>query len=140
MDLPITWKSWENVRNQKVVEISGSLSAAVAALEKSLKLFKIHYFVKHVQEREFENEKANISHPKAVLKDDFAENYSYISQDEIQSPHWGHNQVAVFTAVAWIEDQCHSFAIIIDNLSHDKLCAFVFIKKLLSSYLQIIPH
>ncbi len=33
------------------------------------------------------------------MQEDFDENYAIILQDEIQSAHWNHNQVTIFTYV-----------------------------------------
>ena len=37
-----------------------------------------------------------------VVQVDFAENYAIIHQDEIQSAHWNHNQVTIFTVCAHV--------------------------------------
>lgn len=64
---------------------------------------------------------------------DFAENFALTAQDEIQSAHWHHEQVTVFTGMAWLSDkQVYSFAIISNYLSHDKYSVFVFIKNIVS--------
>lgn len=130
LESPITWKSWQNIGRPQVVDISGSLSSALDSLQESLQKFKVHCFVKIIQERVFEEEKAQLTEGSAVVQIDFAENYACISQDEIQSAHWGHQQVTIFTAVAWIHNGCYSFAIVSNCLSHDKICVFVFLKKI----------
>jgi len=44
-----------------------------------------------------------------------------VAEDEVQSTHWSHQQVKVFTAVAWMHDGCQSFAVISDDVNHDKI-------------------
>ncbi|KAJ8878766.1 hypothetical protein PR048_019352 [Dryococelus australis] len=41
-----------------------------------------------------------------------------LSQDEIQSAHWSHAQVTVFTCCIWISSDVKTYAIISDDLSH----------------------
>jgi hypothetical protein len=70
---------------------------------------------------------ANPGPGKAVLQIDFSENASIIQQDEIQTAHWSHEQVTIFTAVVWCNDRKWSYAIVSDYLEHDKLAAAKFI-------------
>lgn len=42
-----------------------------------------------------------ISENEIVIQIDFAENYSTVFQDEIQSAHWSHGHVTIFTCCTW---------------------------------------
>ena len=54
-----------------------------------------------------------------ILHFDFAENWSVILPDEIQTYHWQNSQVSIFTCVAYFSNQKFSFAIICVDLHHD---------------------
>ena len=56
----------------------------------------------------------------AILRIDFSENAAIIEQDEEQSAHWAHNQVTIFTAVAWSQEGSNSFCITSDTMAHDQ--------------------
>ena len=77
-----------------------------------------------------------------VLQVDFSENATLLQQDEIQSAHWTHQHVAIFTAHTWIDKHVkESFAIVSDNLNHTKeavytLMSFLF-SKLTEKYKSI---
>lgn len=63
--------------------------------------------MKKIQENYFEASKNNIdkelgSDPYAIVQIDFAENYLLSFQDEIQSAHWSHQQVGIFTFSVWL--------------------------------------
>ena len=47
-----------------------------------------------------------------------------MEQDEIQAFL---KHVTVFTCVVWASNQVHSFAVISDNLAHDKSAVYVFL-------------
>ena len=58
-----------------------------------------------------------------LLKVDFSENASLflLMQNKIQSAHWNHSQATLFTAHAWINQDCNkSIVIISDDLNHTK--------------------
>lgn len=67
---------------------------------------------------------------------DFAENYSCISQNEVQAAHWGHEQVTIHPTVAYYKhtnegyDQVvtESIIIISDDTTHDAHAVHAFTK------------
>ena len=66
-----------------------------------------------------------------VLQVDFSENATFLEQNEVQSAHWTHKHVTIFTAHAWINKHGkQSFAIISDSLNHTKNAVYIFMSKL----------
>ena len=62
-----------------------------------------------------------------LLKVDFSENVSLLMQNKIQSAHWNHSQATLFTAHAWINQDCNeSIVIISDDLNHTKNAVHTF--------------
>lgn len=77
----------------------------------------------------FDKLKSDLSENDLVVQVDFAENYSIIHQDEIQSAHWQHSQVAIFTCVVWGENTTDSYAeVVSDDLTHSKYSVWTFLK------------
>jgi hypothetical protein len=69
-----------------------------------------------------------------LIQIDFAENYSIISQDEIQAAHWSHSRITIFTStcVVWLLlEVTTSFAIISDHLAHNKYAVFTFLSRII---------
>ena len=62
---------------------------------------------------------------------DFSENAEMIHQDEVQSAHWTHGQVTIFTAVVWTASFTQSYAVLSDHLVHDKHATAVFLRAIL---------
>lgn len=74
---------------------------------------------------------------KSVIQVDFAENYTCLYQDEIQSAHWSNPQVTVFTAAIWHNtDHVTSYAVISDNITHDRFSVKAFLHKILTVHLK----
>ena len=67
---------------------------------------------------------------------DFAENFSTLWQDEVQSAHWHKKQVTIFTPVFWYQNSCSSAVIVSDDLSHSKEYILVLVYCLLSKHIE----
>ena len=74
-------------------------------------------------------QKENLDSDTCIIMIDFAENYQYVSEDEIQSFHWNNNQCSIQPAVIYYKNvpnilQEKSFGFISEDLKHDT--AFVY--------------
>ncbi|XP_065665666.1 uncharacterized protein LOC136087088 [Hydra vulgaris] len=140
----ITWYQWEKVAEGngkeyiKKIEKKGRVDDLYRTFSKSLPSFLWHYFIKQKQSKTYRDHKIQLqSNPDtAVLQVDFAENFSTLWQDEVQSAHWHKKQVTVFTAVFWYQNSCSSAVIVSDDLSHSKESILVFVHNLLSKYIE----
>ncbi|CAH0557348.1 unnamed protein product [Brassicogethes aeneus] len=130
--------------SRALTELGCSLQTSIAmikTLESQLKVFKTHCFVKRVQERYFDEQKVHLAEDEVlVVQIDFAENYSLVSQNEIQSAHWSHKQVTIFTCVVWTPQQTFSIAIISDYMGHDKYAVYVFLQEIFKKIHLNYPH
>lgn len=96
--------------------------------------------MKSIQASNFDNSKLEIETDTVILQIDFAENFSLVSQDEIQSAHWNNESVTIFTACAWLSNGCkESMAIVSDELSHDKYSVWIFLKKIVQELKKKYP-
>lgn len=142
MNKCLVYKQWEEVDGfLKVVEMNSSVEDALKELNNQLTFYKVHCFVKIVQSSYFEEVKNTIVHSEIILQVDFAENYSAISQDEIQSAHWTHQQITIFTCCAWLrENVTRPFVVISDELNHDKFAVWAFLKAVMTSLKTEFPE
>lgn len=132
----ISWKKWVEEGGICLIVSTGSLKEALNKLESKMLHFKYHCYVKKIQEDYFEASKNNIdkelgSDPYAVVQIDFAENYSLTFQDEIQSAHWSHQQVGIFTCCVWLPNKVtKSYTVVSNDTSHSKFCVWAFLTKI----------
>lgn len=91
----------------------------------------MHCYVKSKQSHYFEQLRQNQT--KCVLQVDFSENFTFVTQNEIQSAHWTHKQCSLYTAVAWFpsdgtmkEKEIKSYVIASDYMQHDKYAIHTF--------------
>lgn len=138
----LKWKEWKTVNNRpKLVENTTTLKRMILTLNNQLDAFKTHTYIKRAQSQYFENCKKSLTkNPKsAVMQVDFAENYSIIQQDEIQSAHWAHSQITIFTCCIWHKDRVYSFVVISDDLKHSKNSVFAFMKANIVKFKKVVP-
>lgn len=65
-----------------------------------------------------------------MIQIDFAENYEMVHQDEIQSAHWSHKQVTIFTCCIWLAGETKSVAIVSNETAHSKQTVWKFMKEI----------
>lgn len=135
------WFKWIRTDEGKMakVEETGTVNDALQLLADKLPAFKIHCFIKSKQAAEFVLAYSNPRPNHAVMQIDFSENAAIIEQDEVQSAHWSHIQVTIFTAVAWIMEDTKSYCITSDTQSHDKYTAAVFLNTLIDNLRAAMP-
>ena len=68
---------------------------------------------------------------ESLLQVDFSVNYTCVFQDEVQSAHWQHAQISLFTAALWYEGTLHPIVLTSDNLTHSKGAMVAYIDRLL---------
>lgn len=88
----VKWMVWKKdasgIRYIKSSEI-GSIEDLVQHFIDILEKFLIHSYTKRAQAASFENDRKRMNlNYMAILQIDYAENYTCVSQDEVQSAHW----------------------------------------------------
>ena len=133
-EMSIKWRRWEDVMGRPAqVDVSLAPVDAVAQINFLIPEYKTHCLIKDEQSNMFKESKTDIQPKCAILQIDFAENYAATCQDEVQSAHWNHQQVTVFTAVAWLQTSCQSFTVVSDDTDHDKVAVWAMLKVIIKS-------
>lgn len=86
-------------------------------------------------------------HPnEAIIEADFAQNYSFIFQDAIQSAHWSHKQATVhpfhvrYTCPITNAEKTLDYIIISDDLKHNTVAFYSFQECMLRNLTTDLPH
>ena len=127
----------ERLRKAELRQVS--LYDMVVQLSEHLKSFKVHVLVKRHQEQEFNNLRTIDLASNCLLQFDFSENAEIQEQDEVQTAHWWHLQISLFTACAWVKGQASSYVIVSDYMHHDKYLTTIAMLKILSQLLLKHP-
>ena len=128
----ISWEQWKEINGfLRVAKIEGSVAELINEIGKQLPYFMIHCFVQKQQSFYFKTRKENLEDHEAILQVDFAENFTIMAQNEIQSVHWKRKQITIFTACAYFGKKgLRCYSVISDDLTHDKYSIWLYIKKL----------
>ena len=140
--LPATWHVWtkQGGRLTKVEEeeTTAELYQHICSL---IPKFLKHCYTKRQQEHMYNEDRSNAvanSDPvNALLQLDFSENYTCVSQDEIQSAHWNQFQVSLLTSSLWYDGTQHPIILASDNNDHSKETIIPYLSSLLKS---LPPH
>ncbi|PIK39541.1 hypothetical protein BSL78_23620 [Apostichopus japonicus] len=105
--------------------------------------FVQHCFIKRHQAASYnlEREKAgstSFNPTEALIQIDFSENYTCVSQDEIQSAHWNQRQVSLFTVAVWHSGSLHSSVVASDSRVHSKDTVVAYVDKVLDGLPQAL--
>lgn len=98
----LKWYQWNRDSNSnECVRFlnEGTLSDVIDELKNQMEKFILHSYEKSVQSDYFKQLREDPT--KCVLQVDFSENFTFLTQNEIQSAHWTHKQCSLYTAVAW---------------------------------------
>ena len=94
-----SWFQWETV-NKKVdlQDTRGTIGSLLTAIDDRWSSFLVHSYCNREQRASIENlRKQSSEHTYIVAQIDFAENYTFVRQREVQSAHWNNQQATIFT-------------------------------------------
>ena len=86
---------------------------------------KAHSYITKAQNQYFKALKENLQSDQAIVILDFAENYSFVVQDEVQGFHWNNDQCSIHPVAVYLKNEdghgCYekSLCIISDDRTHD---------------------
>ena len=93
------YQQWQTQdKRAEKVTITASINTVFEDLRNQLPSFLVHGFVKRKQQANFLKIIDECDSTAVALQVDFSENATVLEQNEVQSAHWTHKQVTVFTA------------------------------------------
>jgi len=131
----ITYKSWtltdRSLLETHVDPSDEFLQKFIDYLKRLLK----HNFIAKSQSKFLSDCKAFCESGVFIVLCDFAENYSFVVQDAVQSFHWCNDQATIHPFVVYHKENdkllVDSFVVISESLHHDATAVHLYIKKLI---------
>lgn len=130
----LKFKEWRKVDGyvQKVAINDMTIANVLSKLTDEITGYKIHYYLKKVQQNMYALSKSTQSSDSATIVVDYSENYSTKSQFEVQSSYFGRHQISLFTCAAYIgQDFEENYLIASDDIAHTKEQVNANVKKIL---------
>lgn len=133
----IIFKQWVFTDRSSLETFIKSSDDFIDSLVQSLTNLLGHSYVAKQQSKYFQDLKKSISPGNFIIICDFAQNYTFVVQDEIQGYHWNNEQATVHPFVYYYKTEngdlkSGSFVAISECRKHDTILFYVFQKKFLS--------
>jgi len=140
----VQFQQWQSTDRTQILTLSLPLSDFLQLLAEKLDHLTAHSYIAKAQATYLRHRKDTLESNERLILADFAENYHFIIQDEIQSCHWSKESCTLHPICVYIPCndviQPLSLCFISDDLEHDT--AFVYyLQSILCNYLQAsYPH
>ena len=139
----ITYKRWTHTDRSNLEVIVKSSEDFVESLIQMLQKYMKHNFITKMQSSAYKMTKEDLKEGQMIVFCDFAENYSFVVQDEIQSFHWNNSMVTLHPFVGYYKDEDilkHvNFVSISECNIHDSVSVHLFITQFLSHIKEKLP-
>ncbi|XP_065679428.1 uncharacterized protein LOC136081787 isoform X1 [Hydra vulgaris] len=123
-DFEIHYKQWQTTDRATLLSLTADVSTFVELLVSCFEKLQAHSFIAHSQSQYLNQLKQNMDQSNIIIIGDFAENYTFVVQDEIQSYHWNTQQCSLHPLVIYYKDDKGvlkhiSYCFISDDITHD---------------------
>jgi hypothetical protein len=116
-----SWSKWKKVNTRyELLHLTGTFRVLLEEIDDLWPSFITHSFCTHEQ-RDYVTlikETSSIT-TFAVIQLDFAQNYSFVIQREVQSAYYSRQQAAILTVYIRIGEEHRNMVFISDYLAHD---------------------
>lgn len=140
----ITFKQWITTDRAEIITVIKPKGEFFESLAEKLQSLKVHHFISKAQSQFLKEKKISLSNTECIVLADFAENFSFIIQDEIQGYHWVKEQATVHPFVYYyikdnkVNSQC--ICILSDYLEHNTVAVHTFQTHLIRHIMDVIPQ
>ena len=143
----ITYKQWLKTDRCSLETIVKNSDDFLEELTDKLCKLTKHHYVSKSQTCFLKQLKENLKPDECIMQIGFAENFSFIIQDEVQSSYFSKNQATLHPFVIYvqslngnllIESKCYCF--ISDNLLHNTEAVFSYVSKIIPILKEEYPQ
>lgn len=145
-DIPdeITFMQWVSTDRAELITRVMCADDFFEDLVEKLVALKKHHFISKAQSQYLKDIKENLPKDVCLTLCDFAENFTFLIQDEIQSFHWSNPQATLHPFVFYYKNedgeiQCKSLCVISDNLEHNTAAVHTFQKYFIEEVQNVLP-
>ena len=132
----IEFQQWTTTDRSDLVNCQESIVDYVDLVVSQLGKLTTHSYIAKAQARYLKQRKENITEETALFLGDFAENYTFLIQDEIQSYHGSNKQCSLHPVVVYFKE---GEILMHDDLMHDVSFVHSVIKLVLDDLKLVCP-
>ena len=142
-DSQIIYQQWIGTDRTTLSTDTTSLYSLIDMVVTSIDALTSHSYIAKAQSKYLKTRKENLDDTTVILLCDFAENFTFVIQDEIQSYHWTQNQATLHPIVMYYKADdtiMHkSFCFISNELHHDTAMVYSIQKMFLTHIKRHFP-
>lgn len=142
----IKYKQWVSTDRCTLEEVVESSELFLDSLCKKINTLTRHHYVAKMQSDFLKNLKNNLQSTEVIVLGDFAENYSFVIQDEIQGFHWENSQCTLHPFVIYYRTNSEnkitnsSFCFLSADTKHRTSMVYSFLCKLIPRIKEKCPN
>ncbi len=140
----IPFKQWQSTDRSELVNQILAVDEFIDLLVNSIDKLTSHSYIAKCQAKYFADCKGNLPENSLVVVGDFAENYTFVVQDEIQSFHWSKSSCTLHPIVLYFKQDGklihQSYCFISDDLEHDTNFVYELQCELMKIIKAKLPH
>ena len=125
----ILFKQWTTVDRAEIVTMITTVQEFIETLIEKLAILLPHSYISKAQMNYYKAKKEALCEGKVLITMDFAENYSFQVQNEVQGFHWTNSQVTVHPVVCYYKSSNS------DCVQH---CSLVFLSNILEHNVHMV--
>ena len=122
-DGDVCFQQWQATDSTKLLSQPLNICDFVDLVVEAIDSLTTNSFSAKSQARYLKKRKEELLEDSAIVLGDFAENYSFVVQDEVQSFHWSKQSCALHPLVVYVRENGEliqkSFCAVSDDLEHD---------------------
>lgn len=123
MTMKMSFKEWTTNDRAEIITRFVTLEDFIDLVVERIDKLTPHSFIAKEQSRYLNILKEELPENEVVVLGDFAENYQFMIQDEVQGFHWNSSQCTLHPIVIYFKSnqgtQSHSLCFITDDRNHD---------------------
>ena len=100
----ISYKKWTSTDRANLETVVQNVEEFLTTFLRALKKYQQHAFITRMQSQHYRETKENLEEGEVLVVCDFAENYSFVIQDEIQAFHWNNAMATLHPFVAYYKE------------------------------------
>lgn len=139
----VKYQQWVSTDRPEIVSVTKPVSEFILEYSYQLISLKTHDFIAKKQAENLEELKSNLKTGECVVLMDFAQNYSHVVQNSIQSQFFSMRQTTLHPVVIYWkqnDELLHkSFVYVSDVMKHDTIFVYCVQQKLMEEIKKVLP-
>ena len=139
----IEFSQWTTTDRSNLIHRTETIDDYVNLVIEKLQILTVHSYISKCQSRHLKKLKAEIDNSTVLFLGDFAENYQFVVQDEVQGFHWNNSQCTLHPVVIYYKDNDElknvSYCVISDDRTHDVAMVYEVQKSILADIKIKLP-